>query len=369
MNDKDIWESEYRENAHQLPPFVYLSDLQNKPIELAEPIIDGVLRRGHKMLFSGASKAGKSFLIMQLCLAIANGGEWIGFKCKQGAVLYVNLEIDEESARKRFNDIMNASKQEINGNLITWNLKGLTRSQTIKDLIDVLIEYGSRVYNLAAVVIDPMYKLPQGDENSAHDMAMLCDQLDRINIELGCAVICVHHHSKGAQGYKAAMDRASGSGVFARDADALADLIEIQADDLPPKSRLFRVSFDVREFPPLDPIEILYTYPTHQRVTGYTRAKEKYGADASRINSIKERKDQSTERKTEFVKWVKQYYEAQQNKPQRIRKPLAIQDAVLHFHEQKGFSKQNIYNWAKDPKAAFKIENGHIYLYVETVKS
>ena len=40
-----------------------------------------------------------------------------------------------------------------------------------------------------------------------------------------------HHHSKGSQGSKKSMDRASGSGVFARDPDALLDLIELETTD------------------------------------------------------------------------------------------------------------------------------------------
>lgn len=44
-------------------------------------------------------------------------------------------------------------------------------------------------------------------------------------------MIYCHHHSKGAQGGKKAMDRASGSGVFARDPDALLDLIELPMKD------------------------------------------------------------------------------------------------------------------------------------------
>lgn len=44
---------------------------------------------------------------------------------------------------------------------------------------------------------------------------------------MGAAVIYCHHHSKGAQGGKKAIDRASGSGVFARDPDAILDLSEL----------------------------------------------------------------------------------------------------------------------------------------------
>ena len=78
-----------------------------------------------------------------------------------------------------------------------------------------------------AVIIDPIYKVITGDENSADQMAKFCNQFDKVCTELGASVIYCHHHSKGSQGQKKSMDRASGSGVFARDPDALLDMIEL----------------------------------------------------------------------------------------------------------------------------------------------
>ena len=82
-----------------------LSDLFDQPIELAPELIKGMLRQGHKMLIAGPSKAGKSFSLIQLAIAIAEGRQWFGFDCAQGKVLYVNLELDDRSARVRFVDI------------------------------------------------------------------------------------------------------------------------------------------------------------------------------------------------------------------------------------------------------------------------
>ncbi len=62
-------------------------------------------------------------------------------------------------------------------------------------------------------------------------MAAFCNQFDKVCTELGTAVIYCHHHSKGSQGGKRSMDRASGSGVFARDPDALLDLIELELNE------------------------------------------------------------------------------------------------------------------------------------------
>lgn len=82
--------------------------------------------------------------------------------------------------------------------------------------------------NYTAVIIDPIYKVLTGDENSADQMAHFTNQFDKVATELGCSVIYCHHHSKGSQGGKKSMDRASGSGVFARDPDALVDLVELE---------------------------------------------------------------------------------------------------------------------------------------------
>ena len=67
------------------------------------------------------------------------------------------------------------------------------------------------------VIIDPIYKVLSGDENSAGEIGRVCNTLDWIAQEGDCAVIFSHHHSKGVKGNKQVLDRSSGSGVFGRD--------------------------------------------------------------------------------------------------------------------------------------------------------
>lgn len=195
--------------------------------ELAPPLIENVLRQGHKMLIAGPSKAGKSFSLIELCCAIAEGKKWLGFKCAQGKVMYVNLELDRASCLHRFKDVYTALGLEPNNlaNIDIWNLRG--KSIPMDKLAPKLIRRASKK-NYIAIIIDPIYKVITGDENSADQMANFCNQFDKVCTELGCAVIYCHHHSKGAQGGKRSMDRASGSGVFARDPDAMLDLIELE---------------------------------------------------------------------------------------------------------------------------------------------
>ena len=197
---------------------------------LAAPLIDGVLRQGHKMLLAGPSKAGKSYALIELCIAIAEGKPWMGFPCARGRVLYVNLELDRASCLHRFRDVYEALGWRPNSlqNLDIWNLRG--RSAPMDKLAPRLIRRALKK-DYIAVVIDPIYKVITGDENSADQMAHFCNQFDKVCTELGCAVIYCHHHSKGSQSAKRSMDRASGSGVFARDPDAMLDLIELEISD------------------------------------------------------------------------------------------------------------------------------------------
>lgn len=199
---------------------------ENLP-ELSPPLIGNVLRQGHKMLIAGPSKAGKSFALIELCCAIAEGRAWMGWQCSKGKVMYVNLELDRASCLRRFKDVYTALGWHPDSlrNIDIWNLRG--KSIPMDMLAPKLIRRAAKK-DYIAIIIDPIYKVITGDENSADQMAKFCNQFDKVCTELNCAVIYCHHHSKGAQGGKRSMDRASGSGVFARDPDALLDLIELE---------------------------------------------------------------------------------------------------------------------------------------------
>lgn len=251
-----------------LPPLEDMSALLAHQPELPEELIRGILRCGHKMLISGPSKAGKSFLLMELAIAIAEGRKWLGFPCKKGRVLYVNLEIDRASCINRFAKIYEAlhiSKPDA-ASIVLWNLRG--KAVPLDKLVPKLVRR-VRDQHFDAIIIDPIYKVITGDENSASDMAFFCNQFDKICAETGCAAIYCHHHSKGDLGNRKAADRASGSGVFARDPDAQLDVIELQLDgDIKYEAEAFgrtawRLESSLREFRNIIPVDFWFDYPVH----------------------------------------------------------------------------------------------------------
>ena len=226
---KETWSDwvEWVESMNDdLPDEENLADVLFNLPDYAEELIEGILRQGHKMLLVGPSKSGKSFSLIELCIAIAEGSKWMGRQCKQGDVLYVNFELDRASCLHRFKDVYQTLGLTPNNanRIFVWNLRGKTPA--LDQLVPKLIRRAEKKKYIA-VVVDPIYKVITGDENSASEMAKFCNQFDKIADALGASVIYAHHHSKGAQGGKKSMDRASGSGVFARDPDALLDMIEL----------------------------------------------------------------------------------------------------------------------------------------------
>lgn len=224
------WEDWIKDLNDDLPDFEPLTEeeIQNPP-PLAAELISGILRVNHKLCIVGPSKAGKSFLLIELAIAIAEGTKWLGRQCRQGRVLYINLELDKNSCTRRFVDVYAAMGIPARhySFIDRWNLRG--RTMPLDKLTPKLIRRAAkRGYEL--VIIDPIYKVLTGDENSASEMAAFCNLFDRISKDCGCAIVYCHHHSKGSQGDKRSMDRASGSGVFARDPDAMIDLLPLDAE-------------------------------------------------------------------------------------------------------------------------------------------
>ena len=305
--DWDEWTDFVEGINDELPSLTYLADALKQPIVLPEELIGGVLRVGHKMIVSGSSKAGKSFLLMELALALASGSDWLGFNCKNSRVLYVNLEIDPASCINRFKTIIDAKGIDIKhaDNITIWNLRG--NALPMDKLVSKLIRR-IKNQNYSAVIIDPIYKVITGDENNASEMGKFCNYFDKICSETGCSAIYCHHHSKGAQGQKKAQDRGSGSGVFARDPDAIIDLIQL---DTTPEfvlknaanenSTAWRVEGSLREFPNFKPVNCWFNYPIHVTDTiGVLSSTFAEGSKDANLAKSGKRKQTPTSRKEEF---------------------------------------------------------------------
>ena len=296
----------------ELPEILSLDEFLKNPPTVPEELIKGILRRGHKGILAGPSKAGKSFALMELAIAISEGDKWMDhFECSKGSVLYINLEIDKASTINRFANIYKAKgmKPKHAKDIDIWNLRGyaVPMDQLVPKLIRRI-----RDKHIDAIILDPIYKVITGDENSASDMGRFCNQFDKICTATGAAMIYCHHHSKGAQGNKKAIDRASGSGVFSRDPDAQIDLIELE---LPEDVRnnvqdkgatAWRMEFSLREFPSPKPLNIWFDYPLH-RIDGSGALNTAFARGSKQTNLAKSGKRSASSPESRKIELEKAY--------------------------------------------------------------
>ena len=345
----DEWKEYIEDSIDTLPEILNFASLETLP-ELSPELIEGILRKGHKMLIAGPSKAGKSFLLIELALAITSGRSWLGFECAKGKVLYINLEVDDRSFIHRVNDVrieMGLKKKPTG--LDIWNLRG--ERTDINTLAPRLIRRAkNKGYD--AIIFDPLYKINEGDENSASEMGRFFNQLDHICATLHTSIICCHHHSKGAQGAKFSMDRASGSGVFARDPDALLDMIQLNPADaevsLEDGQTAWRIACTLREFQTPDDIDVIFSFPVHKVTTELRDALPISGQDA-RTNSKRGNatKTSNAEKKYERLLTFFDNWEAIDPKEEHTPNPT-VKEAAEYFKSDRGYSPKSIKRWIED---------------------
>ena len=240
-------------NDKKLPAIVDAATFIKKIIKEPLQVICGVLHQGSKLSYVGPSKAFKTWVLIDLALAVATGLKWFDILTTAGKVLYLNFELQDFAIHKRLLAIADDRRCAIPANLHLWNLRGYGRplSELLPELKRQIEGEG---YSL--IIPDPIYKTLAGrNENDAGDIGGLCGEIEAVAVETGAAVAFGAHFAKGNAAGKESIDRVSGSGVWARDPDAIITATTHEQD------KAFTVDMTLRNFPPQQPFVIRWQYP------------------------------------------------------------------------------------------------------------
>lgn len=235
-----------------LPPIVFGGEIAHKAIELPEELIEGMLHRGAKMVLGGGSKSFKTWCLADLAISIASGRDWWGHKVKKGKVLYLNLEVQSAFFFQRLQAIAHAKGCSVPQDLGIWNLRGYCADH--RTLLPALCERLAGDEYLA-IILDPTYKIMAGSENAQEEVAALMDSIEKMAMTTGAAVIFGSHFAKGNAAGKEAIDRISGSGVFARDPDAILTMTRHEEEGA------FVIDPILRNCPPVEPFVVRWDFP------------------------------------------------------------------------------------------------------------
>ena len=254
--------------ADNLPELIDAADFLAMPLDPPAELVEGILHKGSKLAFGGSSKSFKTWCLLDLAISVATGADWLGRRTTQGKVLFLNFEIQPHAWQRRIAAVASAKGVEIKPGMIQlWNLRG--HAADFRQIVPRIIQR-CRAVNFALNVLDPIYKLyGNTDENSAGNVALLLNSLERLATETGAANAFGAHFAKGNAAGKEAIDRISGSGVFARDPDSLLIFTKHETDDA------FTVEPILRNFAPVAPFAVRWQFPLMQLADDLDPAKLK----------------------------------------------------------------------------------------------
>ena len=161
-----------------------------------------VMPQGELVVLFGASGSGKSFAILDMVTAIAEGKDWRGNKVTQGRVVYVVAE-----GRAGFRKRLDALKQHRGVDLDALDLGIVPDCPNLLDGDEVALAAAIHgAGGAAVVVIDTLAQvMAGGDENSATEMGRALAACKLMHEATGATVVLVHHSgkdaTKGARGW------------------------------------------------------------------------------------------------------------------------------------------------------------------------
>ena len=175
------------------PRYKLLNSAAIKALPPLEWLIKGVMpSKGIAAIF-GPSASGKSFLALDMAVAIAEGATWFGYRVKPAQVVYVCLE-GEAGFGQRVKAWETANRRCLpDGLLMVLQPFRLTEAADVQDLADV-VPAGTVVF------VDTLNRAaPTADENSSKDMGQIIEGTKRLETLTGGLVVLIHHTGKNIQ--------------------------------------------------------------------------------------------------------------------------------------------------------------------------
>jgi hypothetical protein len=262
-----------------LPPIIDAAEWLAHPLDLPAELVQGLLHRGSKLVLGGGSKTFKTWTLLDLAISVAAGEPWLSCHTVKGKVLFLNFEIQAGFFQRRIQVVTSAKNITLAPHsLEVWNLRGWATSY-----IDLLPQIRQRIKdaNYSLLVLDPIYKLyGNTDENNAGEVARLMNALEMVTVDSGASIAFGAHYAKGNASQKEAIDRISGSGVFARDPDSILNFTRHEEQDA------FTVEATLRNHKPIEPFVVRWQYPLMRRDEGLDPAKLKQAGGRPKLYTV-----------------------------------------------------------------------------------
>lgn len=216
-------------------------DLQDKEFGERYYAVADMIPEGETVI-AAPPKTGKSWLMLDMCLQVAQGLPFLGFETKQSDTLYLALEDGDSFEQERLNIVMNGKRAPKNFHFVFQNVMPMNEGFLLQ--LDELIK---QFPNVRVVVIDTLQfvKYRMGKSETAYE----CDyrtgrDLKAYAEEHHLAIIVVTHTTKAIH-IEDDMANVSGTNGVTGAADAVIVLSKENRTDV--DAKMFIVGRKVRQ--------------------------------------------------------------------------------------------------------------------------
>lgn len=174
----------------------------DKPGQTYEYMIKGVLTENEISMLLGESQSGKSFIAIDIAMAVARGEPWFGRQTRRGGVIYQAGESATGVRRRRFpayRKKFDVAKDPLDVVLLERPVDFYSSDEQVDQFIDECKFWATRFKDpLKLIIIDTFNKAtPGANENDGKDMGMVLARCDRVRVATGAHVMLVHHLNAG----------------------------------------------------------------------------------------------------------------------------------------------------------------------------
>jgi len=194
----------------------------DRPIELNEFLAldlpqkesywgDGLLEPSSISVIGGGSKIGKTIFAFNLGLSLAQGSPFLGFPINSPVkVLIIQQEVRDCSVQKRLKLML--ANRKIPSDAFYY--KGMGGLKLDTDTGIRQLHGWVKTLRPQVLILDPLYKFHNQNENSAQEMLRIVDALDNLRRMYGLSIVFIHHHRKPQQGEQFGAQQLRGSSVL-----------------------------------------------------------------------------------------------------------------------------------------------------------
>lgn len=167
-----------------------------------EYLIKGVLTRNELSFLLGESQSGKSFIAIDMAMAVARGVDWFGHRVRRGGVIYQAGESAAGVRRRRFPAYRrkyDCGHEPLSVVLLERPVDFYNSDEDVDAFIEECLHW-KRTFRdpLELIIIDTFNKAtPGANENDGKDMGVVLERCDRVRRATGAHVMLVHHLNAG----------------------------------------------------------------------------------------------------------------------------------------------------------------------------